>query len=277
MAVVVAACQVAPDAQHPGSTGPVEAAVREAAAAGASLVVLPELAVTGYGFTTFDETAAARETIDGPTVAALCRLSAELGVVVVCGVPERVGGRWYNTAVVVDSGLVLGSYRKAHLWGGEERWCTAGDDPPLVVDTAVGRVGAMVCYDLEFPEWVRLAVESGAEILAVPANWPRGDHPGQQPIEVAKAQACAAMYRVHVVVADRCGSEGGIDWEGASLVCGADGYLLAGPATTPGGRAEATTLLAELDPARARDKSLGSSNHALADRRPELYGETAVT
>jgi predicted amidohydrolase len=78
---------------------------------------------------------------------------------------------------------------------------------------------------------------------------------------------------VHVVVADRCGPERGVDWIGGSVVCAATGYLLAGPATDAGATAARAVLVAELDPAEARDKSLGPHNDALADRRPALYGE----
>lgn len=269
--LTVAACQVAPRPGRPDDTSVVEAAVREAAAAGATLVVLPELAVTGYAFRHLVGDRAATETLEGPTVTVLRDLSSELGVVIVCGIPEREGEAWWNTAVVVEDGELVGHYRKVHLWGPERSWFAAAAAPPLVVDTAAGRLGVMVCYDLEFPEWARRAAHEGAEVLTVPVNWPRNEHPGQHPIEVAKAQAVAAAYGVHVVVADRCGVEDGIDWEGGSLVCGPDGYLLAGPATSPGDTARSAVVLAEVDPDRARDKTRGQFNDLVADRRPDLY------
>jgi predicted amidohydrolase len=174
----------------------------------------------------------------------------------------------------VEDGRLRASYRKAHLWGREAELFTAGDEPPPVVATAVGRVALMICYDLEFPEWVRLAAQAGAEVVAVPANWPwLARPPGERPLEVLKAQAAAGAYRVHVVVADRCGPERGVDWIGGSVVCAATGYLLAGPATAAGATASRAVLVAELDPAEAHDKSLGPHNDALADRRPHLYGE----
>lgn len=270
--MLVAACQVAPVPGRPGDTSHVEAAVREAAAAGAVLVVLPELAVTGWAFVEMTARRAAEQVVDGPAVGVLRRLSEELGLVLVVGVPEREGDAWWNSAVVIDGGQVLGTYRKAHLWGEEKVWFAAADQPPLVVDTAAGRIGVMVCYDLEFPEWVRLAAEAGADLLAVPANWPRTHHPGVHPVEVAKAQSAAATYGVPVVVADRCGPEHGVEWEGGSLICGPDGYLLAGPATSPDGEATPTVLLAEVDPSRTRDKKRGPHNDVLSDRRPDLYG-----
>jgi predicted amidohydrolase len=269
--MLVAAAQVAPRPDHPDDTAPIEAAIRHAAAQGAQLVVLPELAVTGYAPRHFDVERAGQETLSGPTVTTLLDLSAELRMVVVCGVPEHDEDRWWNSAVVLDSGRLVGHYRKVHLWGPEKEWVTAADQPPLVVDTSIGRVGTMICYDLEFPEWVRLAAEAGAEILAVPANWPRFDHPGRHPVEVAKAQAAAATYGLAVAVADRCGEEDGIDWEGGTLICDARGYLIAGPATAPGQTAEPTVLLGEVDLSSSRDKARGRHNDVLGDRRPHLY------
>ncbi len=165
-------------------------------------------------------------------------------------------------------------YRKAHLWGREPELFRAGTQPPAVVETAVGRIAVMICYDLEIPEWVRIAAQAGAEIVAVPANWPWEPRPAaERPLEVIKAQAAAGAYRVHVVVADRCGRERGVDWIGGSVICASSGYLLAGPATAAGETAASAVLTAGFDPAAARVKALGPDNHAFADRRPELYAE----
>jgi len=258
-----------------GDPAPLVGAVREAAGRGARLVVLPELAVCGYVFRDAAEARAAAEDLDGPTVTLLRELSRELRVVLVCGLAELApDGAVHNSAVLVEDGQVRACYRKAHLWDRETELFEPGDAPPPVVATAVGRVAVMICYDLEFPEWVRLAAQAGAEIVAAPVNWPLLPRPaGQQALEVVKAQAAAGTYRVHVVVADRCGRERGVDWIGGSLVCASTGYLLAGPATTPGATAAPAVLTARLDPADARDKSLGPRNDAFADRRPALYGE----
>lgn len=253
--------------------------VGEAVALGARLVVLPELAACGGVITTRDGARAAAEPLDGATVALCAEVSAAHGCVVVVGLAEAgAGGAVYNTAVVVDSGTLVASYRKVHLWGAEKRAFEPGDQPPPVVLTTGGRIGVMVCYDLEFPEWVRLVAEAGAEVLAVPANWPlRPGGDPQRPFEVVKAQAAAVTYRVNVAVADRCGVEAGVGWYGGSLVCDVDGDVLVGPACGPDaaeahGPAGPTILTADVDLAAARDKRLGRFNDAFADRRPDLYG-----
>jgi predicted amidohydrolase len=274
VAVTVAACQI-PVHLGVDDPGPLVAAVHEAAGRGARLVVLPELAVCGYVFHDAAEARAAAQGLDGPTVTLLRELSRELHVVLVCGLAELApDGAVHNSAVLVEDGQVRACYRKVHLWDREAELFTPGDAPPPVVTTAVGRVAVMICYDLEFPEWVRLAAQGGAEIVAAPVNWPLLPRPaGERALEVVKAQAAAGTYRVHVVVADRCGRERGVDWIGGSLVCASTGYLIAGPATAPGAPAGPAVLTAKLDPADARDKAVSPRNDALADRRPGLYGE----
>ena len=243
-------------------------AIEDAAAAAASLVVLPELSDTGYVMHGPEEAASLAD--HEGTLEAWCAAAARLGVVVVGGLcVAGGGGALRNAAAVVDPGGVRALYWKAHLWDAEPDLFAAGGEPPPVVDTAAGRVAVVVCYDLELPEWVRKAAEAGAEILAAPVNWPRVLDPpaGERPVEVVKAQAAAATNGLWVVVADRCGPERGVDWVGGSVVVDPDGYPVAGPA----GGGEPALLLAEIDPARARDKSLGARNDRFADRRPELY------
>ncbi|MFD4668690.1 nitrilase-related carbon-nitrogen hydrolase [Lentzea sp. NPDC058450] len=267
--VVVAACQI-PASIGTNDHGPLVAAVREAAGRGADLVVLPELAVCGYVFHTAAEARAAAQDLDGPTVTLLKSLSRDLGVVLVCGFAELgEDGEVYNAAVLVEDGSVRTRYRKAHLWGREPEFFRAGDQPPAVVETAIGRIAVMICYDLEFPEWVRLTACAGADLIAVPANWPLDHHPvPDRAIEVVKAQAAAATNRTYVVVADRCGRARGVDWIGGSLIAADTGHLLAGPAT---GVAAPAVLTCHLDPATARDKSAGPHNDVMDDRRLELY------
>ena len=278
--VVVAVCQVDGVAAKE-ERAVLSDAVARAVDLGAQLVVLPELAACGGVLTSTEQAREAAEPTDGPTVALLTELSERHRCVIVAGLAEAgEGTQVHNSAVLLDRGALVATYRKVHLWGAEKDAFAPGAQPPTVVDTSAGRVGVMVCYDLEFPEWVRLAAESGAEVLAVPVNWPlRAEGDPQRPFEVVKAQAAAVTYRVNVAVADRCGLEAGIEWYGGSLVCDVDGNLVAGPACAregdlEGGPATPATpavLVAEVDLAAARDKRLGPFNDALADRRPDLY------
>jgi predicted amidohydrolase len=245
-------------------------AVREAAAAGAALVVLPELSDSGYVFTGPDEARGlATPAADSPTLAQWQRLAAEHGCAVVGGFCELgPDGLLYNSAALVDGSGTRAVYRKAHLWDREKLVFTPGTARPPVVDLPSGRVAVMVCYDLEFPEWARLAALDGADLIAAPVNWPAAPCPaGERPAEVVKAQADASVNGVYVVVADRCGRERGVDWISGSVIIGPDGYPLAGPVLAD--RPE--LLVADCDLAAARDKRINEHNDLLGDRRPELY------
>ena len=271
---VVAVAQLAiavaePDANRRAAA----AAVAEAAAAGARLVVLPELCDSGYVFDAADPAAEARglaaPAAGNVTLDQWQALAAQHGLVIVGGFCELgADGRLYNSAALVDASGTRAVYRKAHLWDTEKLVFTPGDAAPPVVDTEVGRVAVMVCYDLEFPEWARLAALDGADLIAAPVNWPAAARPaGERPAEVIKAQAAAATNGVFVAVADRCRTERGVSWISGSLIAGPEGYPLAGPVLAD----RPALLTAACDLPRARDKRVSERNDLLADRRPELY------
>jgi omega-amidase len=152
-----------------------ETGLRAAANDGAQLVVLPEMWTTSFvkepTEDLLSEARAAEQTI--------AQISAELGLIVVGGGLEEEEGAFFNRCLVVDSGKVLGSYRKIHLFSpnAEHRHLQSGAEP-LILDTRLGKLGAMICYDIRFPELVRYYFHMGVEILAVPAQWPeaRSDH-----------------------------------------------------------------------------------------------------
>jgi predicted amidohydrolase len=270
----IAVCQLAPAiGDLDGNRARALAALDAAADAGAQVVVLPELAASGYVFRDAGEARALAEPPDGPTVAGWAERAAARGLVVAGGFAEAgADGRLFNSAALVDAGGVRAVYRKAHLWDREAEVFTPGTDPPPVVDTPHGRIGLMVCYDLEFPEWVRLVALAGAELLCVPTNWPREARPdGERPMEVLRAMVAASTNRMAIAVCDRCGSERGVDWVAGSAIAAPDGWLLAGPPAA----AEPALLLADVDLAVARDKALGPRNDALGDRRPDLYARVA--
>ena len=248
-------------------------AVAEAAAAGARLVVLPELCDSGYVFDTADPAAEARGLAapaeDNATLRQWHELAARHRLVIVGGFCELgADGHLYNSAALVDASGTRAVYRKAHLWDSEKLVFTPGAAALPTVDTQVGRVAVMVCYDLEFPEWTRLAALDGADLIAAPVNWPGYSWPeGERPAEVVKAQAAAAANGVFVAVADRCRTERGVSWISGSLIASPEGYTLAGPVLAD----RPAVLTAACDLPRARDKRVSGRNDLLADRRPELY------
>jgi predicted amidohydrolase len=274
-AVRVACCQYAPRVGEPeANAAAARTAIERAAAAGARIVVLPELATSGYVFRDLHEAEALAEPVPGPAVASWQELAASLGVTVVGGLCERDSdGTLHNTAAVVDAGGLRAAYRKVHLWDAEKLVFTAGTAPPPVVEVAGARVAVMICYDLEFPEWVRLAALGGAQLLCAPANWPRLPSPdGERPMEVVRVQASAAVNRIFIAACDRVGRERGVDWVGGSVIVDPDGWPLAGP--RPGD--EEHLLTADCALGVARDKAISERNDVLADRRPQLYAEVVA-
>lgn len=247
-----------------------ESAVEQASDAGAEFVVLPELCDSGYVFSSRAEAVALAESVEhSATLQGWSALCERLGLVVVGGFCERaVTGELYNSAAVIDPSGVRCVYRKAHLWDREKLVFSAGSAPPTVVETAVGRVAALICYDLEFPEWVRQVALGGADLIAAPTNWPWSSRPeAERPAEVVKAQADAAVNGVVVAVADRCGEERGVRWVGGSAIIGIDGYPLAGPVLDD----RPALLLADVDLSRARNKRIGAHNDLFSDRRESIY------
>ena len=139
-------------------------------------------------------------------------------------------------------------YRKTHLWDRERLIFTPGDAVPPVLDTAFGRLGVLVCYDLEFPEMPRSLALRGAELLCVPVNWPVVERPpaGEHPPEQLTAMSAARVNRVFIAVCDRVGAERGVEWVGGTAVIDENGWIV--------GASEA-----EVDLARARDKVFAGS------------------
>lgn len=245
--------------------------IAEAAAAGAQLVVLPELCNTGYVFQTHEEALAAAEPVpDGPSCQAWLKAAAEHSVVVVAGISELAGERLYNAAAVVGPAGYLGTYRKNHLWGEENLFFERGDLGMPVFEIKSGRFACAICYDMWFGEIYRMAAIEGADLLCVPTNWvPMRDQPANLPMmSNLLAMSGAHTNALFVAAADRVGVERGQPFLGNSLIVGPNGWPLAGPASPK----KEEMLLADLDLSEARRlRQLTPFNHVLNDRRPQIY------
>ena len=272
---VIAACQLALTVgEVEANRAAAAAAVEQAADEGAELVVLPELCDSGYVFRDAVEARALASPATGsPTLREWQALSRRYATTIAGGFCELgEDGLIYNSAALAGPDGVLAVYRKAHLWDAEKLVFTPGDAAPPVASLPFGRVGMMICYDLEFPEWVRLAALGGADLLAAPVNWPAMPAPaGERPCDVVRVQADACVNGMFIAVADRCRAERGVSWIGGTVIVGPDGYPLAGPVTGDRG----AVLTAPCDLARARDKKISQRNDVFADRRPPLYRAVA--
>jgi predicted amidohydrolase len=240
----------------------IDVEIGAAAASDVDLLVLPELATSGYVLTPGEARACAlrADTEQFTRWAALLRPDQ----VVVLGFCEDDGDLLRTSALVLTSDGVLACHRKTHLWGSEHELFVPGDSPPPLLQTPLGAIGVLVCYELEFPELPRQLALSGADLIVVPTSWPLVPRPdGEHPPEVVQAMAAARASRVGVVCCDRRGEERGTRWTSGSCVVGTDGWLVGG--SDPTGRLDARLVLAD---ARRR---LGPRNDAFEDRRPALY------
>lgn len=234
----------------------------------ADLVVLPELATSGYVFESREEVDAAAEPADGETARAWATVAAETDTWVVGGFPETNGDDRYNSSLVVSPDGVEGVYRKTHLWNEEKRWFVPGDAVP-VFETPFGRLGVQICNDLWFPELTVALARAGVDVVAVPTNWvPEPSvRPAGWTMGVHHAVANANANRMFVACADRAGEERGVTFEGQSVVVDPDGVPVAGPTPDAGSHVAA----ADCDLTRAREKGLTERDDVLADRRPDVY------
>jgi predicted amidohydrolase len=264
--VRIACCQIAPAiGDLAGNAAMIEAQIRDAVNVGADVIVLPELATSGYVFNDADE---ARAAALAPADAAFTKWSAAAANSVVVGGFCEIGddGNLYNSAVMVDANGVLAHYRKTHLWDREKLIFTRGDALPPVVKTKHGDIAVMVCYDIEFAELTRPVAVDGAQLIAAPVNWPLFPRPeGEHPGEVITAMSTARTNRVAVACCDRAGVERGQAWTEGSVIIDPNGWVAAsaGPGTA--------VAIADIDLDLARDKMLTEHVDLLGDRRVDLY------
>lgn len=235
---------------------------------GSDLVVIPELATSGYVFKSREEVRAVAEPADGPTAQAWCDAAADTGVWVVGGFPERAGDRLYNSALVVSPEWIEGVYRKIHLWNQETQWFDSGDEVSTF-ETPFGRLGIQICNDIWFPELTTTQAQDGAEIVVLPTNWvpEASGRPGDWTTGVHQAVAHANANRVFIACADRAGTERGITFEGQSVIISPDGIPLAGPLADSGSH----TATGVCDISQAQEKRLTQNDHVIEDRRPDIY------
>lgn len=232
-------------------------ALQRAADRGAQLAVLPEMWSCGYDYQNLSSLA-----METPRVLEKWQEQcAKLQLVSVGSLPELSDGVIYNTAYLIDRGEVLSSYRKLHLFStmGEDRFLGAGNST-LVAETSIGRLGIAICYDLRFPELFRKLALEGAEIICIPAEWPK---PRQEHWQTL-LRARAIENQLFIVAANCCRVQGNLDFFGMSQLISPLGNIL------EIAEEEDTELVAEFD--FSEMETYRKQICILEDRRDDIYG-----
>ena len=240
--------------------------VEEAAQHEARLVVLPEMATTGYCWDSRAEIAPHVEPVPGPTTERFQRLAASYDCYIAIGLAEvdPATDVYYNSLVLLGPAGIVGTYRKIHSYIAEPRWARDGDLGFPVWETPLGCLAGLICMDAEFFEASRLAALRGADVLLFPTNWLDEKCPSQW------WMARAFENRVYLVAANRYGLERGVQFSGGSCIINPDGsiqqYIDDGEGIVYG----------EVDLSLSRDKSWGPPGEkpegdCIAGRRPAEY------
>jgi predicted amidohydrolase len=252
-----------------GNLGRCVASLDGAAAAGCSLVVFPECALSGYMFDDVESATRAAVVVPGPETEVLVVTCARLGLHCVVGLLELDGDLLRNTAVLFGPDGIVGRHRKAHIACiGADRWTTPADEEYEVFDTPIGRIGVQICYEWRFPEVTRVLALAGADIVAHPTNSPVASRDLADFLPRARATENA----VYFLMANRVGTEGGTTFFGRSQAVDPLGNVLA---AADEARVSLTVADVDVELARLKTKEPGDGGYTVrlfADRRPDLYG-----
>ena len=235
--------------------------IDQAISEGAKVIVLPELANTGYAFESTEEALKVAEIAPGgPTVSAWEEKAMENKIYIVGGFAEKSGFRVYNSSVLVGPHGYIGTYRKLHLFDKEKEIFAPGNLDLWVYHGTDGiNIGMMICFDWVFPEVARVLALKGADIITHPANLVLPYAQRAMPIR-------AIENRVFTVTANRVGFERGIAFTGQSLIINPLGKVL-----KKANKDKEAILVEEIDLSLAKDKNMTERNNLFEDRRPKYY------
>lgn len=230
----------------------------------ADLVVLPELAFTGYYFKDRAEVMSLAEDPErSSTVNALIALCKERKINLVTGFAEKDKDKCFNSALLIGPEGIRHKYRKLHLFNEEKNYFHSGDIPLEVNQVKDAKIGMMVCFDWAFPEVARVLALQGADIIC---------HPSNLVLEYCQQSMLTRSLenKVYSITANRFGydkrSFGSLKFTGKSQIVAPGGTLI-----KRGYSQREELYLMDIDPYLARDKSITELNEIMADRRPQFY------
>ncbi len=224
------------------------------------LIVLPELANSGYNFRSLSQAYDLSEEIENSRFIKFLEVySKENNCFIVSGINEMENGLLYNSSVLISPEGIKGKYRKIHLFMSEKEFFQPGDLGLPVFDLGEFKLGMLICFDYLFPEIWRILALKGADIVCHPSNL-------VTPYGKKVVPSHCIVNRFFAITANRIGTEGAIKFSGGSIVCSPEGeVLIKGPDMSE------SVGVVEIDIKQARNKWVTEKNHAINDRRPEQY------
>lgn len=182
----------------------------------ANIVILPEVFNTGFYKQNLEKVEPLEEELS-----LLLKLSEQREIMIVAGVAERDGDELYNSAVIIQNGEIVGKYRKTHLFPlTEERRLFKPGNKLEVFETNFGKLGILICYEIRFPELFRKLIKMGAEIIAIPAEFPK------ERIEHWRVLLQARAIENQIFVAGVNCVEGDLNYGGHSMLVDPMGSIL---------------------------------------------------
>ncbi len=231
-------------------------------AADSNLIVIPELANSGYNFRSKEEAFSFSEEIHRSVyIDFLCMKAREHNLFIVSGINEREGNKLYNSAVLVGPTGLIGKYRKIHLFFNEFDIFEPGNLGLPVFDIGICKTGILICFDWIFPEVWRILALKGADVICHPSNLVLPY--AQQAVPVQ-----GMLNRTFTVTSNRIGTEKNLTFTGKSIIADPLGKTLL---TASSDKEEVGFV--EFDLSMARNKMITPRNHLFDDRIPRLYSD----
>lgn len=243
--------------------------IQKAAEQGCSLVVFPELCLQGYSVKSKEEVAELAIPLEHDGIKKITEACREHNIMAALGYLEDREGKYYNSAVLLGPEGVLQTYSKMHLpYIGADKFVEKGQPPTPPVETPIGRISMIICYDCRFPELSRHLALHGADVIIMLTNWPRGSEKTREIFPIARA----FENNVYVIAANRVGIERGSQFIGGSRIISPTAQVLA-----QADYESEVMIISEIDANVARQKRFYSiegdwSVDIFNDRRPEVFG-----
>jgi len=226
----------------------------------ADLIVLPELASSGYNFATRDEAfKCAEELSKSKFVAFIIAAAKKQNQYIVTGINEKAGDTLFNTSILVGPQGYIGKYQKIHLFLNEKDIFKPGEAGLPVFDIGFCKTSMLICFDYIFPEVWRIVGMKGADIVCHASN-----------LITTNAQKCipaqAFMNKMFIVTANRYGTEGNITFGGNSFITNPDAQIIDQAVSD-----QDAVSVVDIDITEARNKFVTPRNHVFEDRIPLNY------